>query len=416
MAAEMWFYTTEGKQMDPVSIRELRRLVEDGLLKPTDMVWKDGMARWIRASTVKELFPDPGSDLNKYFSTPAGEGSKSNAQIVPAAIPAQSNDSAPVQTKSKRPADDDDEPRSQRRRRRSSSDDDDDRPSRRGAAPKGGNSGLILIALLLGGGLVLFAVVVGVFILIFAHGGGGGGGRGVQGPAVENPVPVVLANKTATYVEALPALGTVRRTVKLQRGVTYEFTVRSEPRHPDVDLHILNNNGAEEEADDSFGPDSFKRWAPREDGDYKIELRNLDQFAATRSTVVVREVAGAPIEKKVPITEPPLPKDVLTGKGNVLVKSLKPGEEQIFKFRVKAGHNANVKLIPFTPKSLKGETNMDLFVLKDSDGAQIGADNGPGAGAEVNFTVQPTEIVRVRVVNAGKTTPTRSSLTYNVAP
>src|ERR671924_206222 len=65
--AEMWYYTSEGKQMDPVSIKELKRLVGDGVLKPTDMVWKEGMPRWIRASSVKELFPDPITALDKYF-------------------------------------------------------------------------------------------------------------------------------------------------------------------------------------------------------------------------------------------------------------------------------------------------------------------------------------------------------------
>ena len=94
MAAEMWYYTTEGKQMDPVSIRELRRLVEDGLLRPTDMVWKDGMERWIRASSVKELFPDPGSDS---IVMPAHPGR------CPAAIPATSTDTMPAPTKNKPP-------------------------------------------------------------------------------------------------------------------------------------------------------------------------------------------------------------------------------------------------------------------------------------------------------------------------
>ena len=74
--AEMWYYTTEGKQMDPVSMKELKRLVGDGTLKPTDMVWKDGMARWIRASSVQELFPDPISALDHYFGGGHDAGKK----------------------------------------------------------------------------------------------------------------------------------------------------------------------------------------------------------------------------------------------------------------------------------------------------------------------------------------------------
>ena len=67
--AEMWYYTTEGKQMDAVTIQELKRLVRDGTLKPTDMVWKEGMPRWIRASSVTELFPDPTAALDPYFTS-----------------------------------------------------------------------------------------------------------------------------------------------------------------------------------------------------------------------------------------------------------------------------------------------------------------------------------------------------------
>ena len=69
---ELWYYTSEGKQMDPVSMHELTRLVADGVLKPTDMVWTEGMPRWIRASSVKELFPDPIASLEHHFTHTSG--------------------------------------------------------------------------------------------------------------------------------------------------------------------------------------------------------------------------------------------------------------------------------------------------------------------------------------------------------
>ena len=56
---------------------------ENGVLKPTDMVWKDGMARWIRASSLTELFPDPASSLDQFFSNP-----KEPAAAQPAPVPA----------------------------------------------------------------------------------------------------------------------------------------------------------------------------------------------------------------------------------------------------------------------------------------------------------------------------------------
>ena len=107
--AEMWYYTCEGKQMDPVSIKELKRLVGDGVLKPTDMVWQEGMPRWIRASSVKELFPDPAAALDHFFTNPKEPAAASRAT-------ASAKSGAPAKKSSY--LDDDEEPRPQRKRRR----------------------------------------------------------------------------------------------------------------------------------------------------------------------------------------------------------------------------------------------------------------------------------------------------------
>jgi hypothetical protein len=57
MATE-WFYTENGQQAAaPVSAAELKRLATAGQLQPTDMVWREGMANWVTAGTIKELFP-----------------------------------------------------------------------------------------------------------------------------------------------------------------------------------------------------------------------------------------------------------------------------------------------------------------------------------------------------------------------
>ncbi len=57
MATE-WFYTQNGQQAPaPVSAADLKRLATAGQLQPTDMVWREGMANWVTAGTVKELFP-----------------------------------------------------------------------------------------------------------------------------------------------------------------------------------------------------------------------------------------------------------------------------------------------------------------------------------------------------------------------
>ena len=58
MATELWYYTCEGKQMEPVSAAELKQLASSGMLKPTDMVWREGMPKWLRAGSTRGLFGD----------------------------------------------------------------------------------------------------------------------------------------------------------------------------------------------------------------------------------------------------------------------------------------------------------------------------------------------------------------------
>lgn len=55
-----WHYTCEGKPMGPAPWAELRRLAERGLLRPTDLVWREGMSQWVRASSVQGLVVEFG--------------------------------------------------------------------------------------------------------------------------------------------------------------------------------------------------------------------------------------------------------------------------------------------------------------------------------------------------------------------
>jgi hypothetical protein len=56
---DKWYYSWNGEKIGPVSIAELERLVEDGTLEPTDLVWTKGMPDWQPASRVPALpFPD----------------------------------------------------------------------------------------------------------------------------------------------------------------------------------------------------------------------------------------------------------------------------------------------------------------------------------------------------------------------
>lgn len=56
--ASDWFYSRNGERRGPVSSSELRRLAATGQLLPSDLVWKEGMENWVRASSSSDLFPD----------------------------------------------------------------------------------------------------------------------------------------------------------------------------------------------------------------------------------------------------------------------------------------------------------------------------------------------------------------------
>jgi hypothetical protein len=58
MASE-WFYSVDGKKRGPVGSADLRRLADSGVIKPSDLVWKEGLAAWGAASSIKGLFPQP---------------------------------------------------------------------------------------------------------------------------------------------------------------------------------------------------------------------------------------------------------------------------------------------------------------------------------------------------------------------
>ena len=57
MSAE-WYYARNKKQHGPVSSAGLKELAQSGELRPTDLIWKEGLPEWTPASSIKNLFPD----------------------------------------------------------------------------------------------------------------------------------------------------------------------------------------------------------------------------------------------------------------------------------------------------------------------------------------------------------------------
>lgn len=53
----VWFYMVGDKQRGPISEAQLKALAESGTLRPTDLVWREGMPQWVAAAWLPGLFP-----------------------------------------------------------------------------------------------------------------------------------------------------------------------------------------------------------------------------------------------------------------------------------------------------------------------------------------------------------------------
>jgi GYF domain 2 len=52
-----WFYQLEGKEAEgPVSTTQLKELAKNGTLKQTDLIWKEGYEKWVKAKRLLGLF------------------------------------------------------------------------------------------------------------------------------------------------------------------------------------------------------------------------------------------------------------------------------------------------------------------------------------------------------------------------
>jgi uncharacterized RDD family membrane protein YckC len=54
--AEQWYYSADGTQQGPISGSQLKQLAASGDLQRSDLIWKEGMADWVRADKVRGLF------------------------------------------------------------------------------------------------------------------------------------------------------------------------------------------------------------------------------------------------------------------------------------------------------------------------------------------------------------------------
>lgn len=135
--SQEWYYSVDGSQQGPVSAAELKKLATDGKLKPEDLVWKDGMAEWKAASTIKGLFGGGASS----GGMPAPKAEEPKPEPARDERPSRRGRDEEEDRPRRRRDEEEEEDRPRNRRRdeeeddrpsRRGRDDDDDRPSRRG--------------------------------------------------------------------------------------------------------------------------------------------------------------------------------------------------------------------------------------------------------------------------------------------
>jgi len=137
--SQEWYYSVNGDRQGPITAAELKKLAEGGTLKPTDLVWKDGMGDWAQAKTIKGLFGAGGGSGGGAAggSGGAAAGGAAGGSAIGRAMEKEKERSG---RPSARDEDDDDRPRrrprdeedkdSPRRRARDENEEDEDRPVR----------------------------------------------------------------------------------------------------------------------------------------------------------------------------------------------------------------------------------------------------------------------------------------------
>lgn len=70
-----WHYSHDGTQQGPVTEDEIKGMILAGSIKPSDLVWCDGMAGWEPVSSVAELMPQaPAEAVAASDATPSQVG------------------------------------------------------------------------------------------------------------------------------------------------------------------------------------------------------------------------------------------------------------------------------------------------------------------------------------------------------
>ena len=53
---KIWWYVANGKESGLYTARELKSMALAGKIAPADLIWREGLEKWLKASAVKGLF------------------------------------------------------------------------------------------------------------------------------------------------------------------------------------------------------------------------------------------------------------------------------------------------------------------------------------------------------------------------
>lgn len=245
-----WYYALGNQQKGPVSLDVLRQLAASGKLHRTDMVWREGMVEWKKASQVDGIF------------------SRAEADTVRRRAPSSQDEPLRRRSQAVDIVDDDDD------------DYADDRPRRKKKRRKERSPGAMaaIIGGSVGGGILIVIVVI---VLLVRSGRGDG----------DNGRPAALQGGNTYTVTLRPGQDNMR-TFTFQQGKKVEVLVRTPQgwlRNPDVDLYITRvGDPAFELADIDFSKDCYLNFVVPVADQYMIEVTNLGPGTAS-CTVTIRE-------------------------------------------------------------------------------------------------------------------------------
>jgi len=237
-----WYYTKNNQQMGPVSWDELKQLASSGVLKPSDMVWKEGLVSWVKAEKREGLFA-----VRKAARAPADD----DVDDRPRRRPARDEDEA------------DDEERPRRRRDAlDDEDDDEDRPRRRREVAATGMPLGAKVAIIGGSIAIGLLVVIVVIFLIVGRVGGPPGSY-----TVPNLAP--MQKHMATFA--------------FRAGQNVNIRVTSTVTNPatDVDLVVERLNGQRIAADVAISKDCNVTFQCTDNEQLRVNVVNLGPGSAT---------------------------------------------------------------------------------------------------------------------------------------